>query len=296
VRAKTAVLRLGGMGEVVLAGRITAALAPVVFVTRRAWLTLAAALPGVVEARAAEDGLDLRDCGAVVDLQGSLRARWLLARAGGGPRRGLARADLRRRARVWFKLPAPAPLPARFAAAAGGPAAPAPWLTAPGPPAPPAAWGLVPGAAWATKRWPPEAWAALITQLPGTLRLFGGPEDDALLSVLAEAAPARVEIIVEAGFERTLPGLAACGVVIGGDTGLSHLARALGRPTLTLLGPTTAEDGLWADHAHTLGVDLPCRPCSRFGGPRCPVGDHACLRALEPGQVAAAAAALRAQP
>lgn len=294
--APTAVLRLGGMGEVVLAGRITAALAPVVFVTRPAWLPLAAALPGVVEARAAEDGLDLRDCAAVVDLQGSLRARWLLARAGGGRRRGLDRADLQRRARVWFKLPPPAPLPDRFAAAAGVRAAPAPWLPPPALPAAPAAWGLVPGAAWPTKRWPEAAWAALIGLLPGSVRLLGGPDDGPLLDRLAAVAPARAEIIVERGFTRTLPGLAACGAVIGGDTGLTHLARALGRPTLTLLGPTTAEDGLWADHPHTLGLDLPCRPCSRFGGARCPVGDHACLRGLRPEAVAAAAAGLGGGP
>ena len=113
---------------------------------------------------------------------------------------------------------------------------------------------------------------------------------------LAAGAPARAEVIVERGFARTLPGLAACGAVIGGDTGLTHLARALGRPTLTLLGPTTAEDGLWADHPHTLGLDLPCRPCSRFGGARCPVGDHACLRGLRPEAVAAAAAGLGGGP
>lgn len=287
----TAVIRLGSLGEVVQAGAVTAHLAPVVFVTRPAWLTLAARLPGVVEVRAAGPGLDLSDVGHVIDLQGSVRSRSLCWGAPGAHRR-LERADLRRRLRVWLKGRPPPPLLHRFAAAAGAPPAAGPWLQAAPAPTATVGWCLVPGAAWANKRWPAARWAALIGQLPGPHTLLGGPEDGPLLRAIAAASGGSPGIIAERGFDQTLPALAAAAGVIGGDTGLSHLARALGRPTLVLLGPTTAEDGHWTGHPHTLGRPLGCRPCGRFGGPSCPVGDHACMHEITVDDVMLAATAM----
>ena len=280
------------MGEVVLAGRFTAALAPVVFVTRPAWLELAAALPGVVEARAAAPGLSLQDCLRVIDLQGSFAARLLIARAGGRAVQHAHRADLARRGRVWWKGPPAEPVVARWGAAAGVRAAAAPWIEAPPLRHAVVPWGLVPGSAWATKTWPTAHWQTLAALLPGSMRIVGGPDDQAVADHIAAAAGPRAEILCERGFGRTLSALATCRVVIGGDTGLVHLARALGRPTLTLFGATTSHDGLWDAEAPALERDLPCRPCSRHGGPRCPIGDFACMRDLRPEAVAAAAGAL----
>ena len=61
-----------------------------------------------------------------------------------------------------------------------------------------------------------------------------------------------------------------------------------------VFGPTTSIDGFFAPsgpgEAPALAVELPlgCRPCSRYGGPRCPVGDHACMRDLPVATVLAA--------
>ncbi len=290
-RRPTAVLRLGSLGEVVQAGAITAQLAPVVFVTRPAWCALAAQLPGVVEARAAGPTLDLSDVDGVVDLQGSLRSRWLSRGAPGACRR-LDRADLARRLRVWFKAAPPPPLLQRYAEAAGLPPPTGPWMAGSGAGPGVEGWGLVPGAAWANKRWPAARWSALIQRMPGPHTLFGGPEDGPLLAQIAEGSGRSPRVIAERGFVQTLPALAACAGVIGGDTGLSHLARALGRPTLVLLGPTTAEDGHWTGHPTTLSRPLPCRPCGRFGGPVCAMGDHACMQEITVDEVILAAQAM----
>ena len=128
-------------------------------------------------------------------------------------------------------------------------------------------------------------WAALAARLPGPITLFGGPEDGPLLSWIAARTPTPPRLIAERGFAATLPALAGCAGLIGGDTGLSHLGRALGVPTLVLLGPTTPEDGHWAEHPHTIGRPLPCRPCGRYGGRGCPVGDHACMHEIDVEQV-----------
>ncbi len=269
------VIRLSSLGDVVLCGAVTGGLAPVSFLTRRAWAEVARALPGVEEVLVWEelsaDSLR-RPWKQVIDLHASPRSRRLCLGLG-APVRRVRRYDLRRRLRVWAKAGAPPPpVVQRYAEAAGVPVAPRPWIPAAGTGE---TLGLVPGAAHASKRWPLARYAELARRWSGPVVAFGGPEETAELSSLG------VEVIAERGFQRTVEALARCRRVVGGDTGLVHLARAMGVPTLALLGPTTAADGFWSDGAEVLELDLPCRPCSLHGGPSCPIGDHLCLRGIE---------------
>ncbi len=83
--------------------------------------------------------------------------------------------------------------------------------------------------------------------------------------------------------------LAEPGAVLGNEV---HLCAAAGMPVVGLFGPTTSRDGFWVHRGEAVELDLSCRPCSRFGGPRCPVGDHACLREIDAARVLAAARSL----
>ena len=76
-------------------------------------------------------------------------------------------------------------------------------------------------------------------------------------------------------------------VVVSGDTGPMHLATAVGAPVIALFGPTVEEFGFFPYRAaaEVLQRDLPCRPCSTKGGPRCPLGHHRCLEDLAPSEV-----------
>lgn len=277
-------IRLSSMGDVVLCGAVTGALAPLTFLTRRAWADLAARLPGVARVLVYEElrPPDLRGpWEAVIDLHGNLRSRALCARIP-GPVRRLRREDLRRRWRVWTKAgPPPTPVVRRYAEAAGVEPMPRPWLTTPETNRD--ALGLVPKAAHMTKEWPEERYIELATPFQGPVIVFGGPEEEAALKALARRIGPHAEVVAERGFERTLVALGRCRRVVGGDTGLMHLARALGRPVTVLLGPTTSADGFWSDPDPGLRIvedPLFCRPCSRHGGPRCPIGDHLCLRGI----------------
>ena len=283
------VIRWSSLGDVVLAGSVTGGLGDVWFWTKPAWRDLAARLPGVQ--RVLVWGEDPAPKGQnftrIVDLQGDLRSR--RATLGlRGPVHRLARHDLRRRTRVWLKWGAPPPtVVERYAAAAGVPVAPRPWLDL-GPPG--EALALIPGASRATKRWPLARWRDLAEAWEGPLVLLGGPEDQALLHALGEGLGPRVEVVAEAGFEATLAALGRCRAAVGGDTGLLHLAAAAGRPVVGIFGPTTSADGFWCHPGEAVELDLPCRPCSRYGSMRCPMGDHACMQQLSPVQVQAALA------
>jgi heptosyltransferase-2 len=178
--------------------------------------------------------------------------------------------------------PPPQNVVERYAAAAGVRVGPTPWMRGP-PSSPSGALALAPGAAHATKRWPESRWVSLARQAPGPILLLGGEAEAPLLARIAEGAGrADLTQIAERGFERTLGALVGCRAMVANDSGLMHLAGALGVPVVGLFGPTTPEDGfwVWAGQGRALGVELPCRPCARFGGPRCPIGDHACMETL----------------
>lgn len=264
------VVRFSSLGDVVLTGAITAALGTTTgFLTLPRYADLAARLPGVTRVFVPGDTLPQVP---VIDLHNSPRSRSLTF---GRPARRVERQDLRRRLRVLLKTAPADSVLERYARAAGVRPAPVPWLPA-------ARRGdvllLAPGAAHATKRWP--YWRALAAAWGGPVRALGGPDD--------EAAVRAIGGVCEAGFERTLAAMDGGCALVAGDTGLLHLGAAVGLPVIGVFGPTTSLDGFWCHAGAVVELPLPCRPCSRFGGPECPVGDHACMRDISVEQVLAA--------
>jgi ADP-heptose:LPS heptosyltransferase len=281
----TLVVRFSSLGDIVLTAGVTGGLGEVVYLTLERYSGLVGRFAGVVEVVGLRPGESvgsvlqrLPPVHACVDLQGSPRSRWLCARLG-VPTRRVPRASLTRRSRVAFKWPCSIPLLVdRFAQAAQVPLAARPWISLE---REGMALGLVPGAAHATKRWPPARFGELARGWDGEVVLLGGPEDTALLRDVAAAAEREVWTVAESGFERTWEAMARCAVVVGGDTGLVHLAGVCGIPVVGLFGPTTPHDGFWCHPGEVVeDKDLFCRPCSRHGGPRCPLGDHACMEGL----------------
>ena len=103
---------------------------------------------------------------------------------------------------------------------------------------------LHPGANWPHKRWAPERFAALADRLTESQRvqvmITGGPDDVALAETVKQAM--RHPAVVLAG-QTTLRQLAAdleqASLVVSNDTGVLHVAAALGRPVVALYGPTS---------------------------------------------------------
>lgn len=148
-----------------------------------------------------------------------------------------------------------------------------------------------PGAAHFTKRWPLHHWTALVRRLVengNDLVAVGGPEDRELGAAVAEAGGERA---VSAAGVFDLPGSAAllkrARALVSGDTGLMHMATAVGTPVVALFGPTVEPFGFYPYHAKAavLERDLYCRPCSAHGGPTCPEVHHRCLQDLTPEDV-----------
>lgn len=99
-----------------------------------------------------------------------------------------------------------------------------------------------PGSGGLAKCWPAERYAALIECLVDRgyrpVVTFG-PADDTVRRRILPRIKARDALIVQ---DRPLVDMAAlyarCRAMIGNDSGMTHLASALGRPVIALFGPT----------------------------------------------------------
>ena len=152
--------------------------------------------------------------------------------------------------------------------------------------------GISPGSVWATKRWLPDRYAALIRRLDREYGyrsvLFGSSGDRPLCAEIA--AESGVDPLNAAGALTLLQSAALaarCSAVVSNDTGMGHVAAAMDTPVVALFGPTVSAFGFVPHGPGHRGVETPldCRPCSSHGGNRCPIGTHDCMRGITVEQV-----------
>ena len=102
---------------------------------------------------------------------------------------------------------------------------------------------LHPGSGSESKNWPEQNWRELAAHLldhsPLNLLLIGGEAEGDRLQRLGNGMPSdRLEIAQHIPLPELAPRLAKCAGYVGHDTGMTHLAAALGLPTLVLWGPS----------------------------------------------------------
>lgn len=222
----------------------------------------------------------------VLDAQGLLKSA-VLACLARGPRAGLDRASAREgfAARAYHRriamprgLHAVERLRRLFAAALGYPLAATPPgygldlarlgvvpHAHPGQAEPRPAVVLLHGTTWPSKRWPLAHWQALARRAADAglevLLPWGNASEQADARTIASAAPA-ARVLPALGLAELARILAGAHAVVGVDTGLAHLAVALGRPTVTVYGATDpARTGTWGPGQSTLAAEFPCAPC-----------------------------------
>ena len=151
------------------------------------------------------------------------------------------------------------------------------------------------GAAYGpAKTWPAERVAEFCRLLDtGGARavLLGTAGEAAAAAAIAAEAPAAAL----AGRDRPalLPSLLTeLDALVSGDTGVAHLAAALGTPVVTLFGPTDPALTAPRGRAVALTHAVPCAPCFYRV---CPI-EHPCLRGLEAKRVRDAVLALLESP
>ena len=141
----------------------------------------------------------------------------------------------------------------RLCQESGIPADPGDLLLAPPPRISPSFTLLHPGAAAPARRWPAARFAAVARRLADdghAVRITGSAAEHDLASRVARLAGLPREHVL-AG-QTVLDALAAltasARLVISGDTGMSHLASAYARPSVTLFGPVSPSE--WGPPRH----------------------------------------------
>jgi heptosyltransferase-1 len=99
---------------------------------------------------------------------------------------------------------------------------------------------LLHGTTWPGKRWPLEHWQALAGMLAarGQRAVLPWGNESERLDAETIAAAANGVVLPRMGLTALAGWLAYARAVVGVDTGLAHLAAALGTPQVTLYGPT----------------------------------------------------------
>ncbi|MGE3847161.1 MAG: glycosyltransferase family 9 protein [Gammaproteobacteria bacterium] len=99
---------------------------------------------------------------------------------------------------------------------------------------------VAPGANYAGKKWPREAFADLLRRAAGDVDavvLLGSAEDEVDAKHLAAAGPHARNLAGRTSLLEAAALLARCRAFVGNDSGLGHMAAAVGVPTLTVFGP-----------------------------------------------------------
>jgi heptosyltransferase-2 len=120
----------------------------------------------------------------------------------------------------------------------------------------------------AARRWPKERFAALIRSVPDAgFVLFGTAEEEEAnrYIVQAAAAPNRVTLVNDKTIRQVAAMIRACDFFITNDSGLMHIAAAVGTPVIAIIGPTNpAYIYPWGVEHRVITAQTPCRHCFHY--------------------------------
>jgi len=144
--------------------------------------------------------------------------------------------------------------------------------------------GVAPGARWPSKCWPAERYAALLGELArrADLRfvLVGGEAERSLCYIASLGAPGRcLDLCGRMGVLETAAALERCALLVTNDSGLLHMAEAVGRSVVAFFGPTAPQFGYtpYRAQSRVLREPPPCSPCSKNGSRPCFRPTHECM-------------------
>ncbi|MDT8990183.1 lipopolysaccharide heptosyltransferase II [Curvibacter sp. APW13] len=158
---------------------------------------------------------------------------------------------------------------------------------------------VAPGAEYGpAKRWPASHFAALIRSLPLPSVLLGSGKDAEVCAQIAAAVNGPMpgqctNLAGKTSLDQAMNVIAAARSVISNDSGLMHVAAALGVRQVALFGSSSPEHTpphsplaqvVWLKDDRSYQPALDCAPCFKR---ECPFGHTRCLDDIQPARVLA---------
>ncbi|HVS94086.1 MAG TPA: glycosyltransferase family 9 protein [Mucilaginibacter sp.] len=139
------------------------------------------------------------------------------------------------------------------------------------------------GATHFTKRMPNEKIISICKQIKQPIILLGGNDVKNNGAEIADAiGPNIYNACGITSLDESVFLVSKATKVLGFDTGLTHIAEAFDKPIGSIWGGTVPEllgvQPYMVKDVRVIGIDLPCRPCSKFGLEKCPLGHFKCMK------------------
>ncbi|MFB0547044.1 MAG: glycosyltransferase family 9 protein, partial [Anaerolineae bacterium] len=144
------------------------------------------------------------------------------------------------------------------------------------------------------RRWAPERFAQVadaLVERHGARIVLVGKEGNGVAEVASAMRAEALNLAERTTLKQLAALLKRCDLFIGADSGVMHLAAAVGTSIVAIFGPSNPRAwGPWTASGGQISVtvraDLPCSPCSYVGfslGRRCQTRE--CLEAIKPDMV-----------
>jgi ADP-heptose:LPS heptosyltransferase len=151
--------------------------------------------------------------------------------------------------------------------------------------------GCVIGAAHGTKRLPVHKWKEFCERIDHPIILLGGKQDAAMAKEIAAIDPVKIyNACGKFSLNESADLVRKAKVIISNDTGLMHIAAAYKKPVISLWGNTVPSFGMYPYYGENFlstqkespysilqTNKLWCRPCSKIGYKKCPLGHFKCM-------------------
>lgn len=153
---------------------------------------------------------------------------------------------------------------------------------------------LMPGAEFGpAKRWPGEHYAGFARAMMEqgySIALLGSKNDAPVTAEIASLAPGSIDLAGHTRLEDAIDLIAAARLAVSNDSGLMHVAAAVGTPIVAVYGSTSPKNTPpLSENRELVWLGLACSPCHQKV---CPLGHLNCLKTLDVSLVTAAAGRL----
>ena len=152
---------------------------------------------------------------------------------------------------------------------------------------------IAPGSRHWNKSWPIENFVSVARELIARehhIDLHGSNDDAAITKKIGSNLPAGhfTDFAGQLALREAAEKIGEASIMLSNDSGLAHVAEAVGTKVVAIFGPTVKQFGFAPRSADAIVMEIEnlyCRPCTAIGLDHCPEKHFRCMTEIEPQQI-----------